>query len=72
MREAGVIVSQALLIAIGIEAGQRLRGEHVAAVLNRLVQQRGAPRYLFADIELSQKAREGEEYTTAMARGASN
>jgi len=35
--------------ALAIEAGQRLRGEHVVAVLNRLVQQRGAPRYLFAD-----------------------
>jgi putative transposase len=35
--------------ALAIEIGQRLRGEHVVAVLNRLVQQRGAPRYLFAD-----------------------
>jgi putative transposase len=35
--------------ALAIEVGQRLRGEHVVAVLNRLVQQRGAPRYLFAD-----------------------
>ena len=29
--------------------GQRLGGEHVVEVLNRLVQQRGAPAYLFAD-----------------------
>jgi putative transposase len=35
--------------ALAIEVGQRLRGEHVVMVLNRLVQQRGAPRYLFAD-----------------------
>ncbi|WP_369805999.1 IS3 family transposase [Sphingobium sp. 15-1] len=35
--------------ALAIEVGQRLRGEHVAEVLNRLVRQRGAPRYLFAD-----------------------
>ena len=35
--------------ALAIEVGQRLRGEHVVAVLNCLVQQRGAPRYLFAD-----------------------
>ena len=35
--------------ALAIEAGQRLRQEHVVAVLNRLVQQRGASRYLFAD-----------------------
>jgi len=35
--------------ALAIEVGQRLRGEHVVVVLNRLVQQRGAPRYLFAD-----------------------
>ena len=35
--------------ALAIEVGQRLRGQHVVAVLNRLVQQRGAPRYLFAD-----------------------
>ena len=35
--------------ALAIEVGQRLRGEHVVAVLNRLVQQRGATRFLFAD-----------------------
>lgn len=35
--------------ALAIEVGQRLRGEHVALVLNRLVRQRGAPKYLFAD-----------------------
>ena len=35
--------------ALAIEVGQRLRGEHVVEVLNRLVQQRGAPQYLFAD-----------------------
>lgn len=35
--------------AIAIEVGQRLRGEHVAEVLNQLVRQRGAPKYLFAD-----------------------
>jgi len=31
------------------EVGQRLRGEHVVEVLNRLVRQRGAPKCLFAD-----------------------
>jgi putative transposase len=36
--------------ALAIEVGQRLRGEHVVAVLNRLVvQKHGAPRCLFAD-----------------------
>lgn len=35
--------------ALAIEVGQRLRGEHVVQVLNRLVRRRGAPRYLFAD-----------------------
>ena len=34
---------------LAIEVGQRLRGEHVVEVLNRLVQHRGAPKYLFAD-----------------------
>lgn len=34
---------------LAIEVGQRLRGEHVVDVLNRLVRQRGAPKYLFAD-----------------------
>ena len=34
---------------LAIEVGQRLRGEHVVEVLNRLVRQRGAPQYLFAD-----------------------
>lgn len=29
--------------------GQQLRGEHVVEVLNRLVCQRGAPKYLFTD-----------------------
>jgi putative transposase len=36
--------------ALAIEVGRRLRGEHVVEVLNRLVRQRGAPKYLFADI----------------------
>lgn len=35
--------------ALAIEVGQRLRGEHVVDVLNRLVRQRGGPKYLFAD-----------------------
>jgi putative transposase len=35
--------------ALAIEVGQRLAGEHVVAVLNRLVAQRRAPRYLFVD-----------------------
>ncbi len=35
--------------ALAIEGGQRPRGEHVVEVLNRLVGQRGAPKYLFAD-----------------------
>ncbi len=35
--------------SLAIEVGQRLRGEHVVEVLNRLVRLRGAPRYLFAD-----------------------
>jgi hypothetical protein len=34
---------------LAIEVGQRLHGEHVVEVLNRLVRYRGAPRYLFAD-----------------------
>lgn len=34
---------------LAIEVGQRLRGEHVVSVLNRLVRQRAAPKYLFAD-----------------------
>jgi putative transposase len=35
--------------ALAIEVGQRLRAEDVVAVLNRLAQKHGAPRYLFAD-----------------------
>jgi len=35
--------------ALAIEIGQRLRSEHVVEVLNRLVMQRKAPKYLFAD-----------------------
>jgi putative transposase len=34
---------------LAIEVGQRLKGEHVVEVLNRLVRQRGAPKVLFAD-----------------------
>lgn len=34
---------------LAIEVGQRLRGENVVEVLNRLVRQRGAPQFLFAD-----------------------
>ena len=35
--------------ALAIEVGQRLGGEHVVAVLNRLAAQRQAPKYLFID-----------------------
>jgi len=35
--------------ALAIEVGQRLRGEHVVAALNRLAAQRRAPKYLFVD-----------------------
>ena len=35
--------------ALEIEVGQRLGGEHVVAILNRLVAQRCAPNYLFVD-----------------------
>lgn len=35
--------------ALAIEVGRRLRGEDVVNVLNKLVLQRGAPKYLFAD-----------------------
>ena len=34
---------------LAIKVGQRLKAEHAVEVLNRLVRQRGAPRYLFAD-----------------------
>jgi putative transposase len=35
--------------ALAIEVGQRIRSEDVVNVLNKLVLQRGAPKYLFAD-----------------------
>lgn len=35
--------------ALAIDVGTRLRGEHVVETLNRLVAQRGRPKYLFAD-----------------------
>lgn len=35
--------------ALAIETGQRLRGEHVVAVLNRLAARRGTPKHLFVD-----------------------
>lgn len=35
--------------SLAIEVGQRLRSEHVVAVLNRIAAQRGAPQYLFVD-----------------------
>jgi putative transposase len=35
--------------SLAIEVGQRLRVEHVVEVFKRLLRQRGAPRYLFAD-----------------------
>ena len=44
--------------ALAIEVGQRLRGENVVEVLNRLVRHRGAPRNLFAD--------NGSEFTGRM------
>jgi putative transposase len=35
--------------ALAVDVGQRLRGEHVVAALNRLAAQRGAPKVIFAD-----------------------
>lgn len=35
--------------ALAIDVGVRLRGEDVVETLNRLVTQRGKPKYLFAD-----------------------
>lgn len=35
--------------ALAIDAGQRLRGEHVASALNHLSGQGGVPKYLFVD-----------------------
>jgi putative transposase len=35
--------------ALAVEAGSRLKGEHVVDVLNRLVAQRGSPRHVFVD-----------------------
>ena len=35
--------------SVAIEAGQRLKGEDVVRVLNRLKQQRGVPKVLFCD-----------------------
>jgi putative transposase len=35
--------------SLAIEVGQRLRGEHVVTVLNRLIAQRGTPTRLFCD-----------------------
>jgi putative transposase len=38
-----------------IEVGQRLRGEHVVDVLNRLLRERGAPKYLLTDLAASRR-----------------
>ncbi len=38
-----------VLVALAIEADQRLRGEYVVAVLDRLAAQRRAQKYLFVD-----------------------
>jgi putative transposase len=35
--------------SLAIEAGQRLKGEDVVRVLNRVKQQRGVPKFLFCD-----------------------
>lgn len=35
--------------ALAVEAGVRLKGEHVVEVLNRLVARHGAPKYVFVD-----------------------
>jgi putative transposase len=35
--------------ALAVDVGQRLRGEHVVAALNRLVASRGRPKYMFMD-----------------------
>jgi integrase-like protein len=58
--------------SLAIEVGQGITGEQVVKVMNRIVAVRGAPLTIRVDNELSKKARGGDEYTTAMARGASN
>lgn len=54
--------------ALAIEIGRRLRGGHVVKVLNRLVRQRGAPRYLFADNVLCREAARGIGHQVSLHR----
>jgi putative transposase len=58
--------------SLAIEVGHGISGEQVASVMNRIIAVRGAPLTIRVDNELSKKAMAREEYTSAMARRASN
>jgi putative transposase len=55
-----------------IEVGQGITGTQVVGVMHRIIAVRGAPLTIRVDNELSQKAMAGSEYTSAVARRASN
>ena len=57
---------------LAIIVARRLNADDVLATLTELFVKHGPPAFIRSDNELSQKASGGEEYTTAMARGASN
>jgi transposase InsO family protein len=57
---------------LAISVARRLNADDVLATLTGLFVKHGPPAFIRWDNELSQKASGGGEYTTAMARGASN
>jgi hypothetical protein len=53
-------------------ADNSLNGHKVASALSLVIAERGAPASITTDNELSEKARAASEYTSAVARSASN
>jgi transposase InsO family protein len=65
------VIDQFTRECLALVADSALNGQRVALALAQVVGERGTPRSITADNELSKKARAGEGRTTAMARGAS-
>ena len=58
--------------SLAIPVARRLNADDVLAALTELFVEHGPPAFIRSDNELSKKARAASEYTSAMARGASN
>jgi putative transposase len=66
------VVDQFTRECLVLLADNSLSGHKVASALSLVIAERGAPASITTDNELSEKARAASEYTSAVARSASN